>query len=84
MQVGFDIFTENALYLGKVVLLLSFLLFICIPSLFTIGSNPCLCSLSQVRDFEFSLESGNVTSLEFDSFGVPLIPSSVVSVNFIT
>ncbi|CAM6087707.1 unnamed protein product [Calypogeia fissa] len=33
--------------------------------------------LGKVRDYNFSLENGEVVSIEYDSFGIPLIPSSL-------
>ncbi|GLJ36870.1 hypothetical protein SUGI_0744940 [Cryptomeria japonica] len=35
--------------------------------------------LGKIRDYKFNINMGNVTYLEFDSFGVPFIPTSVVS-----
>ncbi|CAM6093175.1 unnamed protein product [Calypogeia fissa] len=33
--------------------------------------------LGKVRDYNFSLENGEVVSIEYDSFGIPFIPSSL-------
>ncbi|KAK6118185.1 hypothetical protein DH2020_048086 [Rehmannia glutinosa] len=36
-------------------------------------------SIGKVRDYTFNINSGNVESLELDSFGISIIPSSLVS-----